>query len=465
MLASTINTTNIYLYDYSVGYVTPQSVQLDSTGQTILITPPAGSLNAGDTYAVWTSGVTNTQGVAAPSANLYFTAGASIDTVAPTVTSIAPPNGWPNIGTNAGLRVVFSKAVNPITVTGSTIQLSGGGMTATPSSISFSSDYTTVYLVPRAPLPASATITVAINGVQSVSGIPVTPLTTTFRTLSGPDFSAPYVVSSSVANGQANVPVNSVFSLRFNKPMAVSTYNPGQCYIYGGLGGAIQTTVSFSQDLTTLYMVPASNLAVGLQYYLYCSGMQDLSGNAQSYFQAGFTTSFVSSVTAPQVIGTNPENGLGSVPTNTPLQILFNEPIQPTSIGQVALTAESTPVSFAPSFLNGNQLLVLTPSVPLLPGTPYTLTISGVLDNAGNQMSGTVTVNFTTAAGINLIAPTVTLVDPASGSTGVGLNAQPHVTFSERINPLSLTSSTFYLRKITTMESSFPPPSRSPRIG
>jgi hypothetical protein len=445
LLASTVNTTNITIHDDSVGSVTPQSVQLDSTGQIILITPPGGSLTSGDYYQVGVNGVTNTQGVAVPSTYLYFTAGSSSDTVAPTVTSIAPPNGWPNIGTNAGLRVVFSKAVNPITVTGSTIQLSGGGTTATPWSISFSPDYTTVNIVPQAPLPASATITVAINGVQSVSGIPVTPLTTTFQTLSGPDFSAPYVVTSSVTNGQANVPVNSVFSLRFNKPMAVSTYNPGSCYVAGGLAGAVQTTVSFSQDLTTLYMIPASNLAVGLGYYLVCSGMQDLSGNTQSYFQANFTTSFVSSVTAPQVIDTNPENGLGSVPTNTPIQILFNEPIQPTSLGQVTLTTESTPVSVAPSFLNGNQLLVLTPSVPLLPGTPYTLSISGVLDNAGNQMSGTVTVNFTTAAGIDLTTPTVTLVDPASGSTGVGLNAQPHVTFSERINPLSLTSSTFYL--------------------
>jgi hypothetical protein len=157
LLASTVNTTNITIYDYiAVGYVTPQSVQLDPTGQIILITPPGGSLTAGDYYQMAVNGVTNTQGLAVPYTYLYFTAGSSGDTVAPTVTSIAPPNGWLNIGTNAGLRVVFSKAVNPITVTGSTIQLSGGGTTATPWSISFSPDYTTVNIVPQAPLPARA---------------------------------------------------------------------------------------------------------------------------------------------------------------------------------------------------------------------------------------------------------------------------------------------------------------------
>jgi hypothetical protein len=450
LASSSVNTSTIEFYDSNVGYVTPQSVQLDPTGYIIVITPPGGSLNAGDGYQVWTNGVTNTNGVAVPTTYLYFTAGSSSDTVAPTVTSVAPPNGWQNIGTNAGLRVVFSKAVNPITVTGSTIQLSGGGMTATPSSISFTPDYTTVNLVPQAPLPASTTMTISINGVQSVSGTAVTPLTTTFQTLAGPDFSAPYVVSSSVVNGQTNVPVNSVFSLQFNKPMAVSTYSPSQCALGGGLGGAVQATASFSPNLTTLYLVPASNLAVGLSYSISCYGIQDLEGNVQSGFYISFSTSFVSSSTAPQVVNTNPENGLTSVPTNTVIQVLFTEPIQPTSIAQVTLSTGSTPVTVVPSFLNGNQLLALTPSVPLLPNTAYTLSITGVQDNAGHQMTGTVTVNFTTAAGIDLVVPTVTGVDPANGSTGVGLNVKPHVTFSKRINPLSLTNSTFYLENYDT---------------
>jgi hypothetical protein len=450
LASGSLSSSTIEFYDSSVGWMTTESFQLDPTGSIVLITPPGLSLNPGDNYEVCISGVTNTNGVVVPYACLYFTAGSSSDTVAPTVTSVAPPNGWQKIGTNAGLRVVFSKAVNPITVTGSTIQLSGGGMTATPSSISFSPDYTTVNIVPQAPLAASATITISINGVQSVSGTAVTPLTSTFQTLAGPDFSAPYVVSSSVANYQTNVPVNAVFSLQFNKPMAVSTYNPSQCALGGGLGGAVPATASFSPNLTTLYLVPASNLAVGLQYYFYCYSMQDLEGNVQSSFQVYFTTSFVSSATAPQVVNTNPENGLSSVPTNTPIQILFNEPIQPTSIAQVTLSAGSTPVTVVPSFLNGNQLLALTPSVPLLGDTAYTLSITGVQDNAGNQMTATVTVNFSTAAGIDLIAPTVTGVDPANGSSGVGLNVKPHVTFSKRINPLSLTNSTFYLENYDT---------------
>jgi hypothetical protein len=350
LASSSVNTSTIEFYDSSAGYVTPQSVQLDHTGYIIVITPPGGLLNAGDSYQVWTSGVTNTNGVAVPTTYLYyFTAGSSSDTVAPTVTSVAPPNGWQNIGTNAGLRVVFSKAVNPITVTGSTIQLSGGGMTQTPSSINFSPDYTTVNIVPQAPLPASTTMTISIKGVQSVSGTAVTPLTTTFQTLAGPDFSAPYVVSSSVVNGQANVPVNAVFSLQFNKPMAVSTYSPSQCALGGGLGGAVQATASFSPDLTTLYLVPASNLAVGLSYSISCYSMQDLEGNVQSGFYVYFSTSFVSSSTAPQVVNTNPETGLSSVLTNTAIQILFNEPIQPTSIAQVTLSTGSTPVTVVPS--------------------------------------------------------------------------------------------------------------------
>ena len=409
LLASTVNTTNIALYDNSLGYVTPDSIGLDSTGQVILITPPEGSFVAGTGYQVWfnSNTVTNPNGLAAPSPGLNFTTGSTGDSAALTVKSLAPPNGAKNIGTNAGLNVVFNKAVNPITVTGSTIQLSGGGTTEVPSSISFSPDYTVVNIVPQAPLPPSTTMTVTVNGVQSVSGFKVTPQTSTFTTLSGPDLTAPYVISSSVTSGEANVPVNAVFTMQFNKPMNLNTFNPATVCVgpypywwYGYCYTPVSATMSFSADMTTVYLVPSSNLGVGTQYYLSSSGTQDLSGNPQTGFAASFTTSFVSNATAPGVVNTNPDDGLTLVPTNTSVQVLFTEPIQPTSIGQVTLKAGSTPVTVVPSFLNGNQTLVLAPAVPLLPATGYTLSISGVQDNAGNEMTSTTTANFTTGPGI-----------------------------------------------------------------
>jgi hypothetical protein len=54
--------------------------------------------------------------------------------------AIAFSHNSTNIGTNTLVSVNFNKAINPVSVTGSTIQLSAGSTNEVPSSISFSPD-------------------------------------------------------------------------------------------------------------------------------------------------------------------------------------------------------------------------------------------------------------------------------------------------------------------------------------
>jgi hypothetical protein len=462
LAASTINATNISFYDSSMGWVTPQSMQLDSTGQIILITPPGGSLTASDSYQVavnGVNGVTNTQGVAPPYPYYFnFIAGLTSDTVAPAITSVTPPTGSKNIGTNAGIKVIFSKAINPITVTGSTIQITGNSTTEVPSSISFSPDYTVVTIVPQAPLPASAAMTITINGVQSIAGVAVTPLTTTvnFNTMAGPDFSAPYVVSSNVYNGETGVPINAAFSMQFNKPIDPSTFNPsnvfvGTCfYDWGWACTPGPATVWFSADMTTVYLSPTPNLAVGLLYGVVSNGMQDLSGNTQQGFLVTFTTGTGTDTTPPTVQVTSPPSGFVGVPTNAPVQIMFSTAISGTSIGQVSLQQGSacpaSPVSTTSSLINGDTAIQLTPVLPLLPGTTYTMCVTGVADIVGNTMATPVTSSFSTGTGINLTPPTIVSVTPANGAIDQPAGTTVvTVVFSEAMNPVSFNSTTNFV--------------------
>jgi len=94
---------------------------------------------------------------------MIFTTGAATDTVAPNILTVAPPDSSTNIGTNAGVSVNFDKAVNPVSVNGSSIQLSGGSITEVPSSISFTPDYLRTIIVPQAPLPGSTQMAIAIK--------------------------------------------------------------------------------------------------------------------------------------------------------------------------------------------------------------------------------------------------------------------------------------------------------------
>jgi hypothetical protein len=433
---------SVTLYQSSTGsYLTPNCTVIGG-GQVINIAPTS-NLASGSQYQVKVSNsVTNTDGVPVQAFASNFTAGTAVDNAAPTIVSEAPINNASNIGTNTFVSVNFNKAINPISVTGSTLQLSGGSVTEVPSSISFTPNYTRVTVVPQAPLPPSTVMTLAVKGVTSQAGISVATTTTTFTTAAQPDFAAPYVINSSVQTGQVNVPVNSVFSMQFSKPMDIGSFNPANVYVSGGIANLIvPTTISWSADQTTIFLVPSSALNVGDGYSLCSNFMTDLNGNLQQSFCANFTAAFAPNTNPPTVVNTSPGSAASQVPTNSEMQVLFSEPIQPTSVGQVALTTGGNAVAVTLSFSDANQLLTLTPTLPLLANASYTITITGVKDTAGNQMTATVAITFTTGSTFDLNPPSVVLSDPAPNTTAVGTNVAPRVEFSKALNPLSVISS------------------------
>ncbi len=449
LASGTVNNANVTLHDNTVGTYPAVNVTLVGNGQVINVAP-ASNLTAGDSFSVTVStAVTNSDGLPVQSYTSYFTAGTTTDKVAPTITSQAPTNNATNIGTNTLVSVTFNKAVNPISVTGSTIQLTAGSTTEVPSSITFSPDYTRVTITPEAPLPPSTPMTVTINGVTSEAGVAVTKTTTTFTTAGQPDFTGPVVLNSSVQNGQTNVPVNSAFTMQFNEAIDIGSVDTGfvgisAYYYYGCIYGSqylIPATVSWSTDQTTVSVVPGAPLAVGSQYWLCSASLTGLAGNPQTNFSSSFTTAFVANTNPPTVINTSPENTLTAVPINSPVEILFSEPINPATTGQITLTTSGNPVAVTPTFGDASQLLTLTPAEPLLPNANYTLTITGIKDTAGNLMTSPVTNTFTTGTTFNLNGPTITVVDPPSGTTNVGTNVTPRIELSERLNPLSVVTS------------------------
>ena len=216
---------SVTLYQGSTAtYLTPTCTVIGG-GQIINIAPTSG-LVSGSTYKVSVNGnVTNTSAVPVQPFTYSFTAGTAVDNAAPTIVSLAPPNSSINIGTNAAISFNFNKAINPVSVTGSSIQVSGGSITETPSSISFTPDFTRTTIVPQAPLPSSTQMAIAINGVTSEAGVAVVSQTTHFTTTAGPDVTNPYVVNASVAANQY-VGTNAAFAMQFNEAMDPGSLNP-----------------------------------------------------------------------------------------------------------------------------------------------------------------------------------------------------------------------------------------------
>ncbi len=227
---------------------------------------------------------------------------------------------------------------------------------------------------------------------------------------------------------------------RYPKQSAPSC--PGTRTVSTGRGGL----PGFSPDGKTISVVPAANLVASHRYTFYWNqsgNVRDING---AYFNGGnssFTTSSSAVTTAPTVISSNPTNGFTNVPTDLTIQILFSEPIQPTTISGITLSVGKTAIPVTPSLSNGNQTLSLIPPSLLLPNTVYTLSITGVVDLAGNAMP-TATQTFTTGAQAVLSRPGATIT-PVNNATGVSQSIAPTVVFSSPINPLTMTPANVYL--------------------
>ena len=430
---------SVTLYQYSTGtYLTPNCAV--SSG--VITITPSSNLVASSQYQVYVNtnnAVTNTDGVVVTAYAYNFTAGTASDTAAPTVVTVAPPNSATNIGTNAFIAVDFNKAISPVSVTGSSIQLSGGSVTEVPSSISFTTDYKRTIIVPQAPLPSSTKMAIAISGVTSQAGVSVAGQTTNFTTMAGANFVAPSVINPSVQSSQT-VGTNAVFAMQFSTPMDPGSVNPGgvttDVFLYDyNLGAYVATTISFSADLTTVFLKPTANLTASHEFELCSYYMTDLSGIAQNNYCVNFYTGTGTETTGPSVTLVSPPSGQTGVPINAPVDVLFSEAISAASVGGVTLKQGGSVVPTITSLYDGDQGVQLLPLVPLAASTTYTINVTGVVDITGNSQSAFSSVSFTTGTGTDLTKPTIVSTNPTNSETNVADNTTCQVVFSEAMDP------------------------------
>jgi hypothetical protein len=445
LLSSTINSTNVYLYDSTHATHAAGSVSLIGANSNIVQFAPSPSspLNSTTYYYLYLTNVTNAQGVALSNTwYTYFQTGTATNTTAPSVLSVGPPNNATGVGVNAAIIVTFNNPIDPVSINASTVQISGGSQTVVPASINFgryfvaSPNFDYVSITPQAPLPANTTMAIAINGVTDPEGNAVTAQTTHFTTGAAPDLTAPSVVLYSWQYG-GTVATNASFSEEFSEPMDPGTVNSTTLLLYDATGSVyLAATVTLSPDLKTETVTPNSPLTPGHQIYVYSQNAQDLAGNTQNSTFSYATVGSGTDTTPPVVLETNPPAIFSGVPLNVPVQIEFSQEIAPDSIGNVQLLQGGSPVAVAASFSRMNTVLTLTPNVPLLPNTSYTISIAGVTDTAGNVVTAQ-SQSFTTGGTIKLSAPLRVSVTPCCGQTNVPDNTTIQIVFDSPMDSLT----------------------------
>ena len=109
---------------------------------------------------------------------------------------------------------------------------------------------------------------------------------------------------------------------------------------------------------------------------------------------------------------------------------MFTEQVQASTLSFV-LSTGGTPVPATVSYDPAIQTAILDPTTNLVPGTTYSVMLSGIQDLSGNSMMGA-SWSFTTASA-DTTPPTVASTSPISGRTGVAIASKVTATFSEDV--------------------------------
>jgi large repetitive protein len=388
-----------------------------------------------------------------------FTTSSVADRLPPVVLQLIPGNAATGVSTRTSISTTFSESVNPTTISPTTFQVTSGG-TPLAGTFVFSNLNQTVTFLPTSPLPPLAVVNISISNVADVVGnVMVLPFTSTFQTQSAIDNVRPSVLRPSPSSftfqttppTNTNLPLNVKPMIAFDERINPSTVN-NTTFSLGLQGqGLISSTIAVAPDGLSATLIPTQALLPNTSYgFGFTSGIQDLVGN--QLFNPGtvtFTTGPVAiDTTLPVVLDASPAAGTTTLPINATITVLFSEPVSFTSITQqtIVLSTGGVPVNMQFTLERNNTVLRIKPAnlLTLQANKFYELTVTpGVQDLAGNPLGTIYTSSFTTGATTDTTGPTVTIFNPAHLSTGVSRQTTITVTFSEPINPISLTSTTF----------------------
>jgi len=180
------------------------------------------------------------------------------------------------------------------------------------------------------------------------------------------------------------------------------------------------------------------------------SGVTDIAGNAVTPQTTTFTTGTGPDVVAPAVVNQNPFNGAGNVPVNTPIMLQVSEPVDPGTVNQNTLFIEDgttgQEVAGSYSVSPDGRTINFLPGAPLAVSRTFITFFAnrGITDLSGNLLScaGLCDYSFTTGTTVDTTGPSVVGVSPANGLTGVPINAQAVVQFSEPVDGLTISQVT-----------------------
>jgi hypothetical protein len=377
-------------------------------------------------------------------------------TRAPRVTGIVPVDGAASVPTaTASLIVTFSERVaadagaTPIAVTctapcvnpAGTVTLDAGGTTAS---------YT---FTPGTSLFPLVRYAIAVDGYHSVaSNLPLEArFTSAFTTGVSADTTPPTVSATSPQPGATNTAINALVTASFSEALNPTSITPASFTLACPGAPTIGGTVGYVAAGNVATFAPTAPLQAGaLCTATLGATIRDISNNLiASPFTWSFTTGLTADTTAPSVSATQPAANATGVAVNSLVTASFNEAMNPLSLTATTFRLEcpaGTAITGTVGYATSGSVATLAPQSVLPASTICTATLgTGVRDSANNALANAFAWTFTTGAAADVLAPTVLSTNPVNTALGVCVNKTISATFSEPMDPLTITSATFSL--------------------
>lgn len=262
---------------------------------------------------------------------------------------------------------------------------------------------------------------------------------------STPPVTSPTVQSVAPANGATGVALNSGVSVIFSEIIDATSITNATFTVSNLSNPTIAISATVSANSSSAVLRPGQPL---LPNTTYTATLAKVVRNAAGTPLAAdytwtFTTGAALDNTPPSVVSTTPADGATGVLTNA-VSVVFSEAVDPSTIGLQEFSISTGGLALPGTITCNGLSATFTPASSLVANAAYTVVINGAKDLAGNLLP-VVSWSFTRGSVVFGTTPLVTNNSPADLATNLAVTTTASATFNVRMDPATLTTSTFQL--------------------
>lgn len=260
------------------------------------------------------------------------------------------------------------------------------------------------------------------------------------------DTTNPTIVSITPSDGAENVAITAAITISFSETLDASSVTSASLSLRNGTS-VVDGAISISDQEVTFN--PTDDLEYATTYTLTVGAViTDEAGNGLSgSVTTSFTTIAAPDVANPIVVSVAPSDNEEDVSLDANIVVEFSEEIDLNSVddNSLALTTPAFSNNIEATVTIDGNTMTIDPTESFEEEAVYTLELgTGLTDLTGNPLEEVFQSSFTTLS-LDTEAPTLVSSSPEQDETGVALDANIVLTFSEEIDMTSVDDNTLML--------------------